>query len=107
MASTAMVSMGAGRLLFGDLDYFASLVFAAAHAHTVRQLGFVAIGTLGQNRPAQGIVRPARRGAPLGVSSFGIWHFVMKPFRPHRRQDRLYYFPHRRQDRLDYFPHRR
>jgi hypothetical protein len=66
----------AAQLLFGYLNHFAAFVFPAVRAHAMRQLGLVAIGAFGDHRTGKRVVGPARRSAALGVSSFGIWHFV-------------------------------
>src|SRR5690348_5536332 len=65
---------GVSRLFFRNFDDFAALVTSAMRAGAVRQLGLVAVGTLRAARGAQRIVSAARGGAPLGVSSFWIWH---------------------------------
>ena len=75
-----MKTDGAGRLFLGDLDHFAALVFAAMGADSMGELRLMAIGALGQNGPAQRIVRAARRRTAFGVSSFGIWHFLNYSF---------------------------
>jgi hypothetical protein len=66
-----------GGLFFRNLDHFAAFVAAAMRAGAMRKLGFVAIGALGVAKHAQMVVRPARGGALLGVSSFGIRHLVV------------------------------
>jgi hypothetical protein len=66
-----------GALFFRNLNHFAALVAAAMRTGAVWKLGFVAIGALGVAEHAQMIVRPARRGALLGVSSFWIRHLVV------------------------------
>src|SRR5271154_3248367 len=42
--------------------------------HPMRDLGLMAAGTLGENRPAQRIVRAAHRSAAFGMASFWIRH---------------------------------
>jgi hypothetical protein len=69
-----------GLLFFRNLNYFAALVFAAVSADPMGQLGLMAIGALSQNGTRQRIVRAARRRSALGVSSFGIWHFLNYSF---------------------------
>jgi hypothetical protein len=66
-----------GGLFFGNLDHFTALVAAAMRTGAMGKLGFVAIGALGVAEHAQMIVRPACRGALLGVSSFWIRHLVV------------------------------
>ena len=43
----------------------------------MRQLGLVAIGALGKDGPGQAVMGAARRGAALGLSSFGIGHLFL------------------------------
>jgi len=76
MASTAMVSMAGRVLLFGNLNHFAALVLAAVRANAMGQLGLMAVGAIGHSGARQMIMRPPRGGPPLGMSSFGIWHFT-------------------------------
>jgi hypothetical protein len=66
-----------GALFFRNLDYFAAFVAAAMRTGAVRELGFVAIRTLGMAERAQMVVGAARGGAFLGVSSFWIWHLYV------------------------------
>jgi hypothetical protein len=61
-------------LLFSDFDDFAAFIFSAVRANAMGQFGLVAIGALGQNGPAQRVVRAAGGGAALGVTSFWIRH---------------------------------
>jgi hypothetical protein len=61
-------------LFFRNLNHFAAFVAAAVRTGAVRKLGFVAIGALGVPGDLQMVVRPARGGALLGMSSFRIWH---------------------------------
>jgi hypothetical protein len=63
-----------GALFFRDLDHFTAFVAAAMRAGAMGKLWFVAIGALGVALHLQVIVRPARGGALLGVSSFWIRH---------------------------------
>jgi hypothetical protein len=65
-----------GGLFFRNLDHFAAFVAATMWTGAVRKLRFVAIGALGAAGYLQMVVRPARGGALLGVSSFRIWHVV-------------------------------
>jgi len=69
-----MVSMLDRKLLLNNFDYFTALVLSAMRAHTVWQLGLMAVGTLGEARSFQGVVRAAGTGALLGVSTFRIRH---------------------------------
>src|SRR5579863_2674805 len=69
-----MKTDGAELLFLGDLDHFAAFVAAAVRAGAMRQFGLVAIRALGDARDSQRIVGPAGGSAPLGVSSFRIWH---------------------------------
>jgi len=62
------------QLFLYDFDHFAALVLSAMRAHTVRQLGLMAVGTLGEARGFQGVVGAAGAGALLGVSTFRIRH---------------------------------
>jgi hypothetical protein len=59
------------RLLLNNFDHFATLVLTAFGTYTVRQLGFVAIGTLGKSDRLQRIVRPALGRPRLG--SVCVW----------------------------------
>jgi hypothetical protein len=61
-------------LLLDDFDHFPALILTAVGAHTMRQLGLVAVGTLGESRSLQGVMRAAGAGALLGVSTFRIRH---------------------------------
>jgi hypothetical protein len=63
-------------LFFRNLNYFAAFIAAAMRTGAVRELGFVAIGALGAAGDFQMVVRPAGRGALLGVSAFRIWHVL-------------------------------
>jgi hypothetical protein len=63
-----------GKLFFRDLDHFAAFVAAAVRTSPVRELRFVTIWALSVAERAQMVVRPARGGALLGVSSFRIRH---------------------------------
>jgi hypothetical protein len=71
-----MVTMWGGWLLLLDFHYFAALVLSAVRAHAVRQFGLMAVGTFGHPGSFQRIVRAARLGAPGGVASFRIRHFI-------------------------------
>src|ERR1019366_8026011 len=62
-----------GLLLF-DFDNFAAFVLPTVGADAVGQLGFVAVGALGQAGGFERIVRAAGAGPLLGVSTFGIRH---------------------------------
>jgi hypothetical protein len=74
MASTAIVVIEGESLLFGDFDDLAAFILAAVRANAVGNLGFVAIGTLGENRAGQRVVRPAGGGTALGMTSFWVRH---------------------------------
>jgi hypothetical protein len=61
-------------LLLCNLDYFASLVFAAVGTGPVRAYFFMTIRAFGKLGCFQRIVRAAGGSAALRVSTFGIWH---------------------------------
>jgi hypothetical protein len=69
------------RLFLFDFHHFSPLVLAAVGADAVRQLGFVAIGTLGKAGRFQRIVGPAIIGAPLRMSSFRVRHISSLQFK--------------------------
>src|SRR5260370_28676294 len=73
---TAVYRFGrkAVRLRFRYFNYFTAFVFAAVRANAVRQLGFMAIGTLRHDGWAQRIVCAARGRAALGMAPFWIGH---------------------------------
>jgi hypothetical protein len=48
----------------------------------MRLLHLVAVGTRGQSWGKQPVVRAPRAGAPLGMSSFWIWHYLLLVFAP-------------------------
>src|ERR1017187_5055291 len=62
------------RLLLFDFDNFAAFVLPTMGADAVGQLGFVAVGALGQAGGFERIVRAAGAGPLPGVSTFGIRH---------------------------------
>src|SRR5215469_11968024 len=62
------------RLFLFDFHHFSPLVLAAVGTDAVRQLGFMAIGTLRKASRLQRVVSTAIIRAPLRVSSFGIRH---------------------------------
>src|ERR1017187_507613 len=62
------------KLLLFDFDNFAAFILPAVGADAVGQLGFVAVGALGQAGGFERIVRAAGAGPLLGVSTFGIRH---------------------------------
>src|SRR5215469_1259998 len=58
----------------GRFGHCLALVISAMRASLVRPLHFMAIRALGQRRLCQVVVRPARAGTALGMSSFGVGH---------------------------------
>ena len=62
-------------LFFRNLNHFAALIAPAMRTGAVRELGFVAIGALGDAGFLEMIVRPSGGGALLGVSAFRIGHY--------------------------------
>ena len=62
--------------------YRSSLVVPTMRASPMRLLHLVAVRTFGQSRSKQTIVRASGAGAPLGMSSFWIWHNTTPCFAP-------------------------
>src|SRR5207245_8876950 len=65
---------GVWDLFFVDRPSLASAIVPAIGADAVRQLGFVALGTLAEAHRLQRVVRPALGRPRLRVSPFWIWH---------------------------------
>src|SRR5271166_4784973 len=63
-----------GRLFFGDLDHFPALIAPAVRACPVGQFRLMTIRALRDTGGAKRVVAPAVGSAPLGMSSFRIWH---------------------------------
>jgi hypothetical protein len=79
-----MVTIGSGYTAFGTIsnnlfgccfDHFPAFILAAFCADPVGQLGFVAVGALGESGLAQSVVGAAVLGARIRVTSFWIGHF--------------------------------